>query len=263
MQEFLNVALSFPTVVWTALLLVALGYWLFVILGALDLELLDFDADIDLDPDIDLDVDVDAGVDVDVDPAIDTDAGIDLDVPELGLVLKLAVALGVGRVPVTILLTFLVGAAWGISYFSVLLLGSAIGGGALFGTLVLAGSFVLGLPIMGALAHPLKGVFHTKTKTAGRKLVGQVCDVTTGKVTADFGQARLEDGGAGLLLSVRCDEPNGLRRKSRALIIGFDEETNVYWVEPYDQMLVDDGEETVFDEAMQPASAQVEQEVAG
>ncbi|HBL31463.1 MAG TPA: hypothetical protein DD490_31955, partial [Acidobacteria bacterium] len=46
MSEFLNAILAFPTVIYTILLGVVVGYWLFVLLGALDINLLG-DADLD------------------------------------------------------------------------------------------------------------------------------------------------------------------------------------------------------------------------
>ncbi|MFC0527944.1 hypothetical protein [Phytohabitans kaempferiae] len=48
MGEFLDAALGFPAVIFTFLLVVVIGYWLLVLLGALDIEALDFDADGDV-----------------------------------------------------------------------------------------------------------------------------------------------------------------------------------------------------------------------
>lgn len=45
MGEFVDAALGFPAVLFTFLLVVVVGYWLLVLLGALDIEALDFDAD--------------------------------------------------------------------------------------------------------------------------------------------------------------------------------------------------------------------------
>ena len=56
MKEFLNIILSFPTVGFTIFLGFVVVYWLFVLLGALDLDLFDLDADIDADVDLDLDL---------------------------------------------------------------------------------------------------------------------------------------------------------------------------------------------------------------
>ena len=46
MPELLAAALAFPTVIYTILLVVVVVYWLFVVLGALDIDMLDIgDAD--------------------------------------------------------------------------------------------------------------------------------------------------------------------------------------------------------------------------
>ena len=50
-------------ILWTVLLALCIIYWLFVIIGALDIEALDFDIDIDTDVEVDLDVDADVDVD--------------------------------------------------------------------------------------------------------------------------------------------------------------------------------------------------------
>jgi hypothetical protein len=48
MGEFVDAALGFPAVLFTFLLVVVVGYWLLVLLGAFDIEALDFDADGDV-----------------------------------------------------------------------------------------------------------------------------------------------------------------------------------------------------------------------
>lgn len=221
MQGFFDIALGFPTVLWTAALLVVLAYWLFVILGALDLELLDVDFETDLDVDLDLDV----------------EAPADADAPGPNPFVKIAVALGVGQVPVTILISFFAFSGWMVSYFGSLYLSPLLKFGAA-GAVILGIAFVLAAPMMGAFAHPLKKVFETKTRRAGADLIGQVCVITTTSVDSGFGQARLDDGGAGLLLKVRCEsDDNGLRKGSQALIIGHEASRDVYFIEPYEQFL--------------------------
>jgi hypothetical protein len=235
LQEFLNIALGFPTIIWTALMGLMLAYWLFVILGALDLELLDIDIDLDTDLDIDLDADMDMDV--------DADADVDGAATGPGALARVAVALGIGKVPVTILLSFFTISGWALSYFGMLYLGPLLKFGAV-GAVILGATFVLAVPLMGAMAHPLKELFQTKTRRAGAEVVGKVCIVTTGSVDESFGQARLDDGGAGLLLHVRCETDNDLGRNDEALIIGHDREDDVYFVEPYKQFLASDDAET-------------------
>ena len=62
-----------------------------------------------------------------------------------------------------------------------------------------------------------------------------------------FGQAEMADGGAGLLLHVRCaDDDNGLGRGDEALVLEYDEQRDVYLVEPMKRLLPDaSGTETV------------------
>lgn len=244
MQGFLDIALGFPTVFWTALLGLVVAYWLFVIVGALDIELLDFDVETDFDIDLDADFDAD----------IDADAAGDGSDSGANPLVKVAVALGLGKVPITILISFFVFSGWFVSYFGDIYLTPILGGGAV-GAVLLGLAFVLAIPMMGAMAHPLKGVFETSTRSAGHSVIGQVCTISTGSVDMNFGQARLDDGGAGLLLNVRCPTgDNTLRKNSQALIIGHDAEHDVYFVESYEQFLEPSGHDELH-----AAGEQIEQ----
>ncbi len=62
-------------------------------------------------------------------------------------------------------------------------------------------------------------------------LVGRECTITTLKVDGLFGQASYQDGGAGLLLSVRCDKANDLTRGRVARIVAYHEGSGTYEVE--------------------------------
>ncbi len=53
-------------IIYTVLLGLSLLYWIFVIIGALDMDMIDIDIDLDVDADIDVDVDVDMDVDGDI-----------------------------------------------------------------------------------------------------------------------------------------------------------------------------------------------------
>lgn len=63
-------------------------------------------------------------------------------------------------------------------------------------------------------------------------LVGRTCRITTQEVTETFGQASFEDGGAGLLLSVRCPSPNPLTRGCAARIVAYNPSVGLYTVTP-------------------------------
>ncbi len=63
-------------------------------------------------------------------------------------------------------------------------------------------------------------------------LVGQECLITTLEVTETFGQASFNDGGAGLILSVRCPSPNKLERGQAARIVSYNASAGTYEIEP-------------------------------
>lgn len=218
MQEFLDIATSVPLVGLTGLLVLMSAYWVFVILGAVDLELFDFDLDFDLD--------------------------LDADVPAWA---GLAAALGLGAVPLSVVASFLVLVGWFLSYAATYYLSGALGGGALMGSLYVLAGLALALPITSAAMRPLKKLFKHVPTVAGDAVIGQVCIVTSGRVDDTFGQAKLDDGGAGLLLSVRSDPESRLARGDKALIIGYDEATNRYDIECYDQFGAEGPSEVEFD----------------
>lgn len=224
MQEFLHIALSFPTIIWTILLVLSSGYWLFVMFGAIDLEFLDMQLDLDFDFDVDVDVDLAPG-------ALTAVTGGDV-----GIFARVANAVGIGKVPLTVLLSLFALVGWTFSFFATLYVPLA-SDGIVTRSLVMAIAIAVAIPVMGILAHPLKGMMTVTTQREGAELVGQTCVITTGSVTATFGQARVATSGAGLLLAVRCDTPNALKRNDNALIIGYDEQSRTYAIEPYEQFL--------------------------
>lgn len=221
MDAFLHIALSFPPVIFSVLLVLVVIYWFFVILGVLDLDLFDFDLDLDLDIDADMAV----------------DGALEGSSTALSAIFS---ALSIGRVPLTISLSLLTLFGWILSFSTTYWLtgASELEPGFLpylalfFGTLI-------GATAAAAIAvRPLRGLFETTTRRGQETLVGKVCVVTTGQVSDSFGQATLEDGGAGLNLSIRCDtEDNGIKRGDKVLIIGYDNEHSYYLVEPYESLM--------------------------
>ena len=252
MQEFLQIALAFPTVIFSGMLICVLLYWLMVIAGAVDIDLLDFDIDFETDLDVDMDVDVDVP-----DADIDGDLDVDADGPSGGIIHSLMAAIGLGTVPVTIIGSIITLVSWFLCFSAIYYLGPILGTSVFVGVGAVAASFLLSLPITSIFTHPLKDVFKTHTHTGGHSLVGKLCQVTSGSVTETFGQAEVNDGGAGLLVSIRCQNEGALGRDSRALIIEYDAEQDVYFVEPYDNLLDDGDDEIVFDTAQAELDAEI------
>lgn len=240
MNELLVASLQFPTVVFTIALGIVLVYWLFVLIGALDIDLFGSDVDVDvsgaakgigdaltggakggaeaLHAHAHADVG-DAGGDVDVDG--DVDGG------------GLWHVLGLGDVPVTISASLITVVAWSGSLLAMRYLGVS----GWITVLVLIAAFAIALPIAALLVRPLAPVFAIREGKTNADYVGHTCTITTGRVDAGFGQATIEDGGTVLDIAVRCEQPGALARGDKALIIEFDRDRQAYLVEPAGDML--------------------------
>lgn len=245
MQEFLQIALSFPTVVFTAVLLVLGLYWALVILGALDLDMFDLDAHVNMDGHVDGHVHFDAEVDPD-----GLLPGPDLFEAVMG-------ALGLGTVPLTVIVSFLTLTSWMVSFASVFYLTPLVGQmSALFAALFGVGSFLAALPVTMLIMQPFIQLFDTRgERHGGDSLIGSVCTVNTSRVDETFGQADVDDGGAGLVLQVRSEHAdNNLGRGSKALIIDYDDKRHAYLIESYDALVGGNDDEVVLDQDIATAA---------
>jgi len=272
MQEFLNIILSMPTVVYTVLMGIMALYWVTVIMGAVDIDLFDLDADLDADMDLDLDADVDVDVDVDLDTDLDVDVDTDVDVDGVqgsaGVIVSLLSALGLIGIPLTISLSIFVLFNWALTFLIAYSLGAATEPlSTLFGVGVMGASLVASTLLTSIAARPLRPLFRSKAGAkAGRALVGMTVKVTSGSVTDTFGRAEgtLED--ATINFSIRCETENSLSKGDEALVIGYDEDAHIYFVEPLDAMLSGkprhersaDELEAVFDELEAKQEEEVE-----
>lgn len=213
MEDFLRIILSFPTLIYTVLLAVMVFLWLLTLLGMLDIDALDFDLDFD------------GGVEID----------LNLDNPTAEGLAGFLVAWGLTGVPLTITITVFSLIGWLLSYFAVYFLFGFIPSG-LFQTLagigLLLGTAWLAILATAQLIKPLKPLFK-KAQTEVRKYVlGQIGVVRTSRVTDTFGEATLDDGGAGLLLRVRAEVPNNLKKGDRVAMIEYDHNSGTYLVIP-------------------------------
>jgi hypothetical protein len=203
MLEFFDVILALPTIVFTALLALVALYWLLVILGALDLDM--------------------------VGPGVGIEGGgegsdlVDADGPGDSSVTSLVNTFGLGGVPVTIPLSLVVLFAWLLSIAATQFLAgdAARSLGTLASVAVAVVALGLALPLAALSVRPLRRLFVEHGAPEHRRLVGKVCTITTLRVDDRFGQAEIHDGGAGLLVAVRCGEPNDLTRGSAALIFDY------------------------------------------
>jgi len=210
MSEFLDIALSFPPVVFTFGLVLVVLYWVTVIIGALDVDIVDFGTDSDAE--------VEAG------------GGF-------------WSAFGFGAVPFTVVLSLWITLGWIVTFLGATWVRSAEG---MFIPPAASGAAVLvagiGVGMLGAklLTSPLAKLFEEVPATMHADLVGKVCVVRTGTVTLDSGQAEITDEeGQLLLINVRRSphEPEGLddalfARHSKVVVFDYDEIDRVFLVVP-------------------------------
>jgi len=201
MQEFLHTALSFPTVILSVLLGVAVAYWLLAALGLVGDDPLEL-----------------AGV-------------IDGDVGALEGLAGFLVKFGLAGIPTTLVLTILIFIAWLLSYFSGLLLLNHLPDWLriTFGAFVLPAALFVALPLTAAVLRPITRLKRRIAPPPNRNLLGRVAIVRTGEVDARHGQAALDDNGASLIVQVRCETGN-LRRGDRVILVEHLKAENAYRV---------------------------------
>ena len=199
MIDFINDCFLGPNLIATCVLLMALMYWILVMMGLLGIDALDFDMDF--------------SVDTDVDVALSSGA----------VFLRF---LNLGDVPLMLWVsTFAVG-FWASSMslndpdkfaaMSYMLGMSAV-------------NVVVGVIVAKALTQPLRGKFTPVEPNKAAELVGNDCVVTTSEVTDSFGQARYETEAAPLLINVRCENET-LHKDDLATIVRYDLATKLYLV---------------------------------
>lgn len=243
MTAFLDIVLSLPTVLFTIPLGLAAVYWALAMVGAVDIEIFDgLDGAVDGALDGALDGAVDGALDGAVDGAVDGAADGAAEAAEAaasggGLFVLLANVLRLGKVPLTVSLSAFVFWGWITGFLLTWAYRNLLGVGLLphmvFSLLAMALATVVALALMNVSVRPLEPVFQSAPGRRRSSLVGETCELTTGRVDAGFGQAHAMVGGDDMVFQVRCDHPgNGMVRGSRALIVHYDERREAYIVEP-------------------------------
>ncbi|RMX01477.1 ubiquinone biosynthesis protein UbiH [Allofranklinella schreckenbergeri] len=193
MHSFLQIVTSFPTVVFSILLAVVVLYWLVVALGLLETEVLDslfFDAD-------------------------------GLDGADAGALAGLLSRLGLGGVPLTVILSLIVLFGWLASYFAVLIALPLLGHPAVhfaLGAAVFAAASLAAIALTSLALKPVRALLRKIPQEEPKTLLGRVGVVRSASVNAQSGYAAVDDGGAGLVLQIRT-HGDELPRGSRVVLI--------------------------------------------
>ena len=198
MSAFLQYALGFPTFIFGALLFFMLLYWLVAMLGLLEVDTLDhwvlFDGS-------------------------EHAHGAEHAASALaGLLLKV----GLGGIPLTVILTVLFLLSWLASYALCHFVPMPASWGLvniLTGTVVAAAALVLGFLATVLLLKPLRGVVAKIAPGEEPKaLLGRVGLVRSAIVNASQGYGSVEDGGGGLNVQMRSPERDLIRGAQIVLI---------------------------------------------
>lgn len=239
MNQFIDTALTFPTIIFSVLLAVVAVYWVFgIVTGGLDF---DGGGDAELGgADLDVGGGADGGLDLDGGDA-DLDGG-DTDGGEgSGPIGTLWAALGLAQVPLAVSLSMVVVVAWFVSLAGNVLLDSMGASGislVLLGLLVALVACTVGLVVASQLVRPIAKAFTTTPAERRSALVGRACVVRTNSITDSFGQAEVTDPqGATMLVQVRAAVPNNFSYGADALIHTYDATTEVYIVGDLDPVL--------------------------
>ncbi|AEF90008.1 MULTISPECIES: hypothetical protein [Delftia] len=209
MSAFLQYAFGFPTFIFGALLLFMLLYWLIAMLGLLEVDSLDhwvlFDGS-------------------------DHAHGVEHSVSALaGLLLKV----GLGGIPLTVILTALFLMSWLASYVLCHFVPMPQGWtlvNLLTGSLVAAAAMVLGFAATVLLLRPLRGIVNKVAPAEEPKvLLGRTGLVRSAVVDGTQGYGSVEDGGAGLNVQMRSPE-RALGRGTEIVLIEHLPEHNAWRV---------------------------------
>jgi hypothetical protein len=207
MADILHTCFSGPVLPASALLLVIVVFWGFVILGAMDVAIFD----------LDLDLDIQAGSEIGW-------------FPSLGLVALRF--LNVGQIPLMIWLSIFALSLWIIS---VSWHDPSYNDDNWLAVQVLIRNVTLALVATKVVTQPLLQFAQKAEIRKAADLVGKTCVVSTSEVTHRHGQAKFHTEGAPLLLHVRTREGSTLMKGDLARIIDFDPANLIYYIEKLQQ----------------------------
>lgn len=223
MTEFLQTALTFPTLIWSVLFAFCVVYWLLAAAGIVHHDHVHLDG-------------ADAqGFDIHhVHADGHADAHHHNDTADsVGLLQRL----GLDGVPIMVMLALLTFWAWVVTYFVHLLVIAKLPEvtRALPGVLTLVGALIPAIFLTNLFLRPIRPMFQKLNAEDKRTVIGMVGTVSTPSVDERSGMASFDDDGAGLLLQVRTQAPERLVRGQKVVILQRNAADNAYLVTSEDR----------------------------
>lgn len=202
MDTFLQIILTFPTIFFTFFLVLSAVYWLLTVLGFVGIEALDMDLDGD-------------------------------SVASLNVFSSLLFRLGLNGVPLTIVISLIALLGWAFCFLIVYFVYPWIRVPWLqlvTGIPVVVGVLYVSAIITAVIIKPLRPIFLASNQQVQKQILGQVAVVRTGEANRSFGEAYLEDGGAGLIIKVRAYKDEVFKRGDRVVLLEYVAGENLYRV---------------------------------
>jgi len=200
MGQFVDAALSFPTVLFTFLLLVIIAYWVLVVAGVF---------------------------------GFDGDSGDGGDGGEATGATGFLGGLGLGGVPAAVVVSLLVVVAWFAS-----LVGGTLFTSTPALVAVLVAALVCAWACTRLVVLALRRLIPKEHVPSRAHFVGRVCVIRTRRVGRDFGQAEVTSAdGSSALVQVRQTGDEDFAAGGTALIFAYDSLGEFFWVMPYDAEL--------------------------
>ncbi|UII23145.1 OB-fold-containig protein [Fulvivirga ligni] len=213
MGELLDVAVNPANILITALAVFMLVYWITVLIGLFDIDV------------INIDVDLDADVDVDIDPDVDVEGG-----SMIGLN-SILVFFNLGKIPFMLFLSFWIIPAWIICINVNHILGNS---SFLLGLLVLLGALIVSLFVSKFLTYPFVKLFdQMQSDRQNDFVIGKICEITITASETKTGQAQVKTEGAPHILSVRTVSDAEMKKGETGLVLEYNQNLNLYIIEPF------------------------------
>ena len=206
MEHFLQTALTWPTLAYSIVLAACVIYWCLAATGLTEID--------------------------GVDGMLAGDDGHGHH--DASAVAGVLAMLGLGGVPVMVAVTLVAAFGWFGTYFVQLLLLEHLP--ALLRSFAGAGTaLVMLVPavlLSAMIVRPIRRVLARLKLSAQPTILGKVAIVSSADVSDQHGTATLDDGGAGLVLQVRFDDPHRFRRGDRVVLLEYLGDRHAYRVLP-------------------------------
>lgn len=243
MKELIDATFSAVNLIPTILFGLIIVYWIFVVIGALDINLFDFSVDsgdVGLDTDVDVNVGAETEVDLDAEVEADMDSDMESEMAtqgqvEGGVAMSLNSILSffnLGKVPFMILMSFFTLSLWVISIsINYLLINQSV----LISLLFLIPNIIVSLFVAKLLTTPFAIIYTRMLKNSVDtfKYQGKICTMLMNASDTKIGQGEIEYNGSIIRVNVITKKGVEIKKNETGLIINRIKEKNCYLVEPY------------------------------